>query len=393
MLALIRPRRENLGWLAYIPATWLFLFAALALAARAQTPQAAKPVISVPGGSYNFPQTVKIKSATPGVKIYYSVTVGGIPLGGGLYTGPITVSQNEVIEAVAEAAGYANSKQALVAYTINIPSEILSVSGSDPYTMACHMTGLTTVGAPPATGTVSFRDATTGKILGTAPLTDSTVTTSAGNTIGVGVANTAPGLVTADFNGDGIPDLAVSDYDDAAITVWLGAGDGAFTGGSNYTVGRNPEGLAVGDFNGDGVPDLAVTDSYFGTVSILLGNGDGTFQSQQSIFCEQRPTEDCDDRCAEDHDRCDIEVSAGDVSDQSERGYAESRELHDHLHRWDDDCGVDLAENAAPRVPAAPRQLRRVILVASSTETFFQWTPSIARGSGPGAMKISLLIY
>src|SRR5580704_11027220 len=37
-----------------------------------------------------------------------------------------------------------------------------------------------------------------------------------------------------------------------------------------------PTSLAVGDFNGDGVPDLAVSE--FG-VSILLGNGDGTFQA------------------------------------------------------------------------------------------------------------------
>ena len=32
----------------------------------------------------------------------------------------------------------------------------------------------------------------------------------------------------------------------------------------------------VGDFNGDGIPDLAVEA---GGVSILLGNGDGTFQA------------------------------------------------------------------------------------------------------------------
>jgi hypothetical protein len=40
--------------------------------------------------------------------------------------------------------------------------------------------------------------------------------------------------------------------------------------------------VAVGDFNGDGLPDLAVANQGIqgsaSTVSILLGNGDGTFQ-------------------------------------------------------------------------------------------------------------------
>ena len=33
----------------------------------------------------------------------------------------------------------------------------------------------------------------------------------------------------------------------------------------------------VGDFNGDGIPDLAIGTS--GTLQILLGNGDGTFRA------------------------------------------------------------------------------------------------------------------
>ena len=36
--------------------------------------------------------------------------------------------------------------------------------------------------------------------------------------------------------------------------------------------------IAVGDVDGDGKPDLVVTDAGLGTVAVLLGNGDGSFQ-------------------------------------------------------------------------------------------------------------------
>ena len=73
-------------------------------------------------------------------------------------------------------------------------------------------------------------------------------------------------MVVADFNGDGILDLA-TDGD-----VLLGNGDGTFTSKSAPEIGP---GLVVRDFNGDGIPDLATTD--VANMTILLGNGDGTF--------------------------------------------------------------------------------------------------------------------
>jgi hypothetical protein len=44
-----------------------------------------------------------------------------------------------------------------------------------------------------------------------------------------------------------------------------------------YATGTTPTSFAVGDFNGDGIPDLAVANQSSNTVTILLGNGDGTF--------------------------------------------------------------------------------------------------------------------
>ncbi len=56
------------------------------------------------------------------------------------------------------------------------------------------------------------------------------------------------------------------------------AQDVSFIARRDFDVGRNPQSVAVGDFNGDGVPDLAVANYGSNNVSVLLGNGDGSFQ-------------------------------------------------------------------------------------------------------------------
>ena len=73
----------------------------------------------------------------------------------------------------------------------------------------------------------------------------------------------------------------------STISIFLGKGDGTFQSKVDYPAGVSVNGLTIGDYNGDGVPDLAVSDSLCssspcpanGSVNVLLGNGDGTFQS------------------------------------------------------------------------------------------------------------------
>jgi hypothetical protein len=84
-------------------------------------------------------------------------------------------------------------------------------------------------------------------------------------------------IVSADLDGDGDPDLATANSDSNNVSVLLGDGTGGFGGATNIPVGTQPFGIASADFNGDGVPDLAAANRVSNNVSVLLGNGGGFF--------------------------------------------------------------------------------------------------------------------
>ncbi len=92
-------------------------------------------------------------------------------------------------------------------------------------------------------------------------------------------------VAVADFRGDGRLDLAVADFIGApGVSVLLGNGDGTF-GAAVLYMSETAVWVTTGDFNGDGKPDLIVSNQpgnglSASGVSILLGNGDGTFQAQ-----------------------------------------------------------------------------------------------------------------
>jgi hypothetical protein len=93
-------------------------------------------------------------------------------------------------------------------------------------------------------------------------------------------------VAVGDFNGDGNIDLAVSNIDQATVTIYLGDGHGSFQTGGSYSTGDYPYGLTAADFNQDGKLDLA-TVNWEGSISILLGNGDGSFRAGPTLAVGQ----------------------------------------------------------------------------------------------------------
>ena len=85
---------------------------------------------------------------------------------------------------------------------------------------------------------------------------------------------------TADFDRDGILDLAVANADDATVIVLRGLGGGAFAAPVAYPVGASPAALVAVDLDGNGAADLVSANAGDGTVSVLLNDGAGGFPSR-----------------------------------------------------------------------------------------------------------------
>ncbi|WP_263337675.1 chitobiase/beta-hexosaminidase C-terminal domain-containing protein [Acidicapsa dinghuensis] len=128
------------------------------------------PTFSVAAGTYTSAQSVSISDATSGATIYYTTNGTTPTTSSAVYSGAITVSASETLEAIAVESGYTNSTVAIAAYTITptLPTPTFSVAAGT-YTSA---------------QSVTISDATSGTTIyyttnGTTPTTSSSVYSAA----------------------------------------------------------------------------------------------------------------------------------------------------------------------------------------------------------------------
>jgi hypothetical protein len=225
-----------------------------------------------------------------------------------------------VIVVMTLALALALSSSAVLAQTavpfLNAPlSPGVKLPGSATFTLTVYGTGfasdsvvkwngtaLTTtfVSSSEVTASVSAADvatAETGLVTvsngGVISNTDYFQVVKGGYTVGYGkldyATDTTPNdVTTADFNGDGILDLAVPTGDNS-VSVLLGVGNGTFAAHVEYAVPGHPSAIIHGDFNNDGKMDVATADPYTSEITVLLGNGDGTFQPHAEYAASTQP--------------------------------------------------------------------------------------------------------
>jgi hypothetical protein len=186
----------------------------------------------------------------------------------------------------AGASAFASSSSSSSSLTVNgshSSTTSVAMSGSTgSYSLTATVSGM---GGPSAPGgSVSFLDSSnSNSSLGAASLVAGSPSMNWQNLQNPAAGADPQGIAVGDFNGDGIPDLAIANRNDGTVTILLGNGDGTFTAGTIVSNVPSAQAIAVADFNGDGNLDLAVTNSELNSVTILLGNGKGAF-TVASVF-------------------------------------------------------------------------------------------------------------
>jgi hypothetical protein len=105
-------------------------------------------------------------------------------------------------------------------------------------------------------------------------------------------------VAVGDVNGDGNPDLAIvnsptitsESKGEDGLWILLGDGTGKFSSmaGSPFKTGRSPSRVAIGDLNGDGINDIAMTNYNDKSISIFY-MGKNAVAESKTIAVGNRP--------------------------------------------------------------------------------------------------------
>ena len=242
---------------SFNPATGLSLppFSMTVITTAANTVQA--PIFSVPAGTYAAAQTVTITDGTSGASVYYT-TDGSTPTSAStLYTGPVTVSKNETLQAVATASGLTTSSVTSAAYVIG-----LSTAATPTFSVAA--------GTYAAAQTVSIADATTGATIyyttnGSTPTTSSTKYTGA---ITVSASETIEAIaVASSYSNSGVASATYTIAAAATATPTFSVAAGTYSAAQTVSIADATTGATIYYTTNGSTPTTSST-KYTGAITV-----------------------------------------------------------------------------------------------------------------------------
>ena len=255
------------------------------------------PTFMPPKGTYAGPQSVRIMDATSGATIYY--TTNGTPptTSSAVYAGPIAVSANETLKAIAAVNGLSNSAIGTAAYLIQTPAPTFApVAGTYPVTQSVTISDTagatiyyTTNGSAPTTSSTVYSGPITVSANQTlkAIAVASGFATSAVASANYKIAAPTPGFTPAPGTYSGPQSVTISDAASNATIYYTTNGATPNTSSTLYagpiTVSANQTLKAIAVATGFATSAVASAPYKITAPTPIFTPGAGTYPSGQSV--------------------------------------------------------------------------------------------------------------
>jgi len=244
-------------------------------------PPTATPTFSLASGTYIGNQTLTMSDATSGATIYYTTNGSTPTTASTVYTGPITISTSETVQAIALAASHSNSGVFSATYSV-FPGTGGSISSTVAATTTATTYNLTTLGTADwaayglaSSGSFDHKSTGGGQISNAATVGNSGAGQFADSIVGLtwtdgtpdtSATNTHTGLyVNATTIGNGLSFTLPADTTTRTATVYLGG----WTSGGKLVAHLSD--FSAGDYTNTSLS--STTGSYFGVYNITYHAG------------------------------------------------------------------------------------------------------------------------
>jgi hypothetical protein len=216
---------------------------------------AATPTFSPAAGNYNSAQSVTISDATAGTTIYYTTNGTTPTTASTVYSGPISVTSTETIQAIAAGSAVGNSAVATAMYTIAAPAATPTFSPAG--------------GTYPGAQTVTISDATAGTTIyyttnGTMPTTASTLYTGP---ISVATTETLQAIAVGAAVGNSAVATAAYTITGTAATPTFSPASGTYTSAQTVTISDATAGTTI-YYTTNGTTPTTASTAYAGPISV-----------------------------------------------------------------------------------------------------------------------------